>query len=123
MKKVPGKSLGLSIAGGKGSEMGDIPLIIASITPGSQADEVKHLKVCGITILSFFLSFFLVHQNLNICPPSLVHFGALTKPNRVNMFLVGVRQNPLLVLSQEPNFIKMFSRKYYLSEQKMRFTN
>ncbi|XP_033636742.1 multiple PDZ domain protein-like isoform X3 [Asterias rubens] len=45
LKKVPGKSLGLSIAGGKGSEMGDIPLIIASITPGSQADEVKHLKV------------------------------------------------------------------------------
>ncbi|XP_022092287.1 multiple PDZ domain protein-like isoform X2 [Acanthaster planci] len=45
LRKIPGESLGLSIAGGKGSDMGDMPLIIASINPGSQADRNKQLKV------------------------------------------------------------------------------
>lgn len=38
-------SLGLSIAGGVGSSMGDTPIILANLTPGGPADRSRKLKV------------------------------------------------------------------------------
>ena len=40
-------SLGLSIAGGRGSPMGDIPIIVASLTPGGPADLSSKIQVRG----------------------------------------------------------------------------
>ena len=38
-------SLGLSIAGGVGSSIGDTPIIVANLTPGGSAERSQKLKV------------------------------------------------------------------------------
>lgn len=51
-------SLGLSIAGGVGSNLGDTPIMVANLTPGGPADRCRKLKVKTVSeyfkvILSF----------------------------------------------------------------------
>ena len=38
-------SLGLSIAGGKGSSLGDTPIMVANLTSGGPAEKSRKLKV------------------------------------------------------------------------------
>jgi multiple PDZ domain protein len=40
-------SLGLSIAGGVGSSLGDTPILVANLTSGGPAERSRKLKVCS----------------------------------------------------------------------------
>ena len=43
--KGPSDSLGISIAGGLGSPLGDVPIFIAMMNPGGLAAQTQQLKV------------------------------------------------------------------------------
>jgi len=45
LTKGPSDSLGVSIAGGLGSPLGDVPIFIAMMNPGGLAAQTQQLKV------------------------------------------------------------------------------
>lgn len=50
--KGPNESLGISIAGGVGSPLGDIPIFIAMMNPVGVAAQTQKLKVADLRSLS-----------------------------------------------------------------------
>lgn len=62
-------SLGLSIAGGVGSSLGDTPVIVANLTSGGPAERSRKLKVthlCDACLVNFTLHGGFVKTNLGI---------------------------------------------------------
>ena len=52
LHRSPGEPLGFSIAGGRGSKLGDAPICVASISPGGMAEKSRQLQKgdCILTI-------------------------------------------------------------------------